>query len=117
MKVYYDKDVNFDLIKSKKIAIIGYGSQAHAHALNLKESGVREVKIALKPNSASISKAQNDGFEVVTNVEAAKWADLIMILAPDELQAEIYQNDLKDNMKRQTSYPQSHHHDKANNLL
>jgi ketol-acid reductoisomerase len=100
MKVYYDKDVNFDLIKSKKIAIIGYGSQAHAHALNLKESGVKEVKIALKPSSASILKAQNDGFEVVTNVEAAKWADLIMILAPDELQEEIYQNDLKDNMKQ-----------------
>ena len=108
MKVYYDKDVNFDLIKSKKIAIIGYGSQAHAHALNLKESGVREVKIALKPNSASISKAQNDGFEVVTNVEAAKWADLIMILAPDELQAEIYQNDLKDNMKQGASLAFAH---------
>ncbi len=108
MKVYYDKDVNFDLIKSKKIAIIGYGSQAHAHALNLKESGVREVKIALKPTSASISKAQNDGFEVVTNVEAAKWADLIMILAPDELQAEIYQNDLKDNMKQGASLAFAH---------
>lgn len=100
MKVYYDKDVNFDLIKSKKIAVIGYGSQAHAHALNLKESGVVEVKIALKPTSTSITKAKNDGFEVITNVEAAKWADLIMILAPDELQAEIYENELKDHMNQ-----------------
>ncbi len=100
MKVYYDKDVNFDLIKSKKIAIIGYGSQAHAHALNLKESGVKEVKIALRPTSASIAKAKNDGFEVVTNIEAAKWADLIMVLAPDEMQQEIYQNELRDNMRQ-----------------
>ena len=84
---------------SKKVAIIGYGSQAHAHAQNLRDSGVAEVKIALKDGSQSIPKAQNAGFEVLTNADAAKWADLIMILAPDEFQADIYNNELKDNLK------------------
>jgi ketol-acid reductoisomerase len=99
MKVYYDKDADLNIIKSKKIAIIGYGSQAHAHAQNLRDSGVSEVKIALKEGSKSAPKAQNAGFEVLSNVEAAKWADLIMVLAPDEFQAEIYENELKDNLK------------------
>jgi ketol-acid reductoisomerase len=98
MKVYYDKDADLNIIKSKKIAIIGYGSQAHAHAQNLRDSGVSEVKIALKEGSKSAPKAQNAGFEVLSNVEAAKWADLIMVLAPDEFQAEIYENELKDNL-------------------
>jgi ketol-acid reductoisomerase len=100
MKVYYDRDADSALIKNKKIAIIGYGSQAHAHALNLKDHGVKEIKIALRLNSSSISKAKDDGFEVVSNIEAAKWADIIMVLAPDESQAEIYQNELKDNMQQ-----------------
>ena len=99
MKVYYDKDADLNIIKSKKIAIIGYGSQAHAHAQNLRDSGVSEVKIALKAGSKSAPKAQNAGFEVLSNIEAAKWADLIMVLAPDEFQAEIYENELKDNLK------------------
>jgi ketol-acid reductoisomerase len=99
MKVYYDKDADLNIIKSKKIAIIGYGSQAHAHAQNLRDSGVSQVKIALKEGSKSAPKAQNAGFEVLSNVEAAKWADLIMVLAPDEFQAEIYENELKDNLK------------------
>jgi ketol-acid reductoisomerase len=108
MKIYYDSDSDLNLIKAKKIAIIGYGSQAHAHALNLKESGVAEVKIALRKNSLSIKKAQDAGFEVVSNVDAAKWADLVMVLAPDELQAEIYENDLKDNMREGSTLAFAH---------
>ena len=99
MKVYYDRDADLNIIKSKKVAIIGYGSQAHAHAQNLRDSGVVDVKIALREGSASIAKAQNAGFEVLTNAEAAKWADLVMILTPDELQAEMYAQDLHANMK------------------
>jgi ketol-acid reductoisomerase len=100
MKVYYDRDADLSIIKSKKVAIIGYGSQAHAHAQNLRDSGVADVKIALREGSTSIAKAQNAGFEVLTNVEAAKWADLVMILTPDELQAEMYAADLHSNMKQ-----------------
>ena len=100
MKVYYDKDADLNIIKSKKIAIIGYGSQAHAHALNLKESGVKNIKIALRDGSESKVKAQNAGFEVVSNKEAAAWADLVMVLAPDEFQSDVYNDDLKDNMKQ-----------------
>ncbi len=99
MKVYYDNDADISIIRGKKIAIIGYGSQAHAHAQNLRDSGVSEVKIALKEGSASIAKAQSANFEVLTNKEAAKWADIVMILTPDELQAEIYKNDLEENLK------------------
>ena len=100
MKVYYDKDSDINIIKSKKVAVIGYGSQAHAHAQNLRDSGVSEVKIALRAGSSSIEKAKNAGFEVLSNAEAAKWADVVMVLVPDELQAELYQNDLKDNLKQ-----------------
>ena len=100
MKVYYDKDADLNIIQNKKIAIIGYGSQAHAHAQNLRDSGVKEVKIALRAASPSIAKAQNAGFEVLSNKEAAKWADIVMILTPDELQAEIYENDIKENIKQ-----------------
>lgn len=99
MKVYYDKDADLNIIKSKKVAIIGYGSQAHAHAQNLRDSGVKEVKIALRLESPTVEKAKNAGFEVLSNQEAAKWADVIMVLAPDEFQAEIYENDLKENLK------------------
>jgi len=100
MKVYYDRDADINLIKSKKVAIIGYGSQAHAHAQNLKDSGVTQIKIALREGSASISKAKDAGFDVVSNVEAAKWADVVMVLVPDELQQDLYEQDLKDNMKQ-----------------
>lgn len=99
MKVYYDKDADLSVIKSKKIAIIGYGSQAHAHAQNLRDNGVANVKIALRENSQSIAKAENDGFEVLSNKEAAKWADIVMVLAPDENQADIYQEDIAPNLK------------------
>ena len=100
MKVYYDHDADLSIIKSKKVAIIGYGSQAHAHAQNLRDSGVKDVKIALREGSTSIVKAQNAGFEVLTNAEAAKWADLVMILTPDELQGDMYAADLHANMKQ-----------------
>jgi ketol-acid reductoisomerase len=100
MKVYYDSDADLKIIQAKKVAIIGYGSQAHAHAQNLRDSGVKEVRIALRSDSSSIIKAQNAGFTVVSNQEAASWADVLMILAPDELQAEIYEQDLKNNMRQ-----------------
>ncbi len=108
MKVYYESDANLTIIQNKKIAIVGYGSQAHAHAQNLRDSGVKEIKIALRENSPSINKAKNANFEVLSNKEAAKWADLIMILTPDELQAEIYKKDLHKNMKNGASLAFAH---------
>jgi len=108
MKVFYDKDADLGIIKNKKVAIIGYGSQAHAHAQNLRDSGVKEIKIALKESSPSVAKARSANFEVITNLEAAKWADLIMVLTPDELQAEIYTKDLHENMKNGASLAFAH---------
>jgi len=108
MKVYYESDANLTIIQNKKIAIVGYGSQAHAHAQNLRDSGVKEIKIALRENSPSINKAKNANFEVLSNKEAGKWADLIMILTPDELQAEIYKKDLHKNMKNGASLAFAH---------
>jgi ketol-acid reductoisomerase len=99
MRVYYDRDADVNLIKAKKVAIIGYGSQGHAHAANLRDSGVKEVIVALRPGSASIKKAEAAGFSVKRPAEAAKWADVVMVLAPDELQAAIYRDDLGDNLK------------------
>ncbi|RME99114.1 MAG: ketol-acid reductoisomerase [Alphaproteobacteria bacterium] len=98
MRVYYDRDADLNLIKSKKVAIIGYGSQGHAHALNLRDSGVSEVVVALRDGSASAKKAEGEGFKVLSVAEAAKWADVMMMLTPDELQAEIYNDHLHDNM-------------------
>ncbi len=100
MKVYYDRDADVALIKSKKIAIVGYGSQGHAHAQNLRDSGVKDVAIALKAGSATAKKAEEAGFKVMSNADAAKWADVIMVLAPDEHQAGIYNEDLAPNMKQ-----------------
>jgi ketol-acid reductoisomerase len=100
MRVYYDRDADLKLIENKKIVILGYGSQGHAHAQNLRDSGVKEVAIALRPGSATAAKAEGAGFKVMTNQDAAKWADIIMILAPDELQAAIYADDLHTNMKQ-----------------
>ncbi len=99
MKVYYDADCDLGLIKDKKIAIIGYGSQGHAHAQNLRDSGIKDVAIALRPESATAKKAQDAGFDVMSNADAAKWADIVMILAPDEYQAELYAADLHKNMR------------------
>jgi len=99
VKVYYDADCDLNLITGKKIAVIGYGSQGHAHAQNLRDSGVKEVAIALRAGSASAKKAEGAGFKVMSNTAAAEWADILMILAPDEHQAAIWNNDLKGRMK------------------
>ena len=99
MRVYYDQDADLGLIKSKKVVIVGYGSQGHAHAANLKDSGVNEVTVALRNNSASVSKAKAAGFNVMSVAEAAAWGDVIMMLTPDELQAEIYSNEIAENIR------------------
>ena len=100
MRVYYDRDADLNLIKGKKVVIVGYGSQGHAHALNLKDSGVKDVAIALRKGSASAKKAETAGFKVMEVAEAAKWADVVMMLTPDELQGDIYREHLHDNMKK-----------------
>jgi ketol-acid reductoisomerase len=100
MRVYYDRDADVNLIKGKKIVVVGYGSQGHAHALNLKDSGVKDVRVALRAGSATAKKAEAAGLTVMTPAEAAKWADLVMILTPDELQAKLYAEDLGPNMKQ-----------------
>jgi len=99
MQVYYDKDCDLSIIQGMKVAIIGYGSQGHAHALNLRDSGVN-VTIGLRPGSASIVKAQNEGLTVKSVPEAVAAADLVMLLAPDEHQAAIYANDIEPNLKQ-----------------
>ncbi|XDZ64807.1 ketol-acid reductoisomerase [Alphaproteobacteria bacterium LSUCC0684] len=99
MRVYYDRDADVNLIKSKKVCIVGYGSQGHAHAANLKDSGVAEVAVALREGSSSRKKAVEAGFKVMTVKEAAGWADLLMMLTPDELQAEIYEEEIAGNMR------------------
>ncbi|MDR6850079.1 ketol-acid reductoisomerase [Sphingomonas sp. BE270] len=100
MRVYYDADADLNLITDKKIAIVGYGSQGHAHAQNLRDSGVKEIAIALRAGSTTAKKATDAGFKVMTNAEAAAWADITMILAPDEHQAAIYADDLHANLKQ-----------------
>ncbi|MCH7794812.1 MAG: ketol-acid reductoisomerase [Proteobacteria bacterium] len=99
MRVYYDRDADVNLIKGCKVAVIGYGSQGYAHANNLKDSGVAEVRVALRPGSASAGKAKDAGLEVVAPDEAAKWADVVMVLVPDELQAALYRDDLAPNLR------------------
>lgn len=99
MKVYYDQDADLNLIKGKNVVIIGYGSQGRAHALNLKDSGAKNLVIALRSDSATIKKAEADGFEVKTVAEAAAWADLMMMAAPDELQAGIWKDHIEANIK------------------
>ena len=99
MRVYYDRDADINLIKNKKIVIVGYGSQGHAHAINLKDSGISEIIIALREDSNSVPKAQKAGFKVMNPSDAAKWADIIMMLTPDELQAEIYNTSIGPNLK------------------
>ncbi len=99
MRVYYDRDADVNLIKSKKVAIVGYGSQGHAHALNLRDSGAENVCVALREGSPSAKKAEGEGIKVMSVSDAAKWADVLMMLCPDELQAEIYYADIAGNMK------------------
>jgi ketol-acid reductoisomerase len=108
MRVYYDRDADVNLVKSKKVAVIGYGSQGHAHANNLRDSGVKDVVVALRPGSGSAQKAEGAGFKVMTNTDAAKWADIVMVLAPDELQAALYNNELRPNMREGTALAVAH---------
>src|ERR1044072_5829182 len=100
MRVYYDRDADLNLIKGKKVVIVGYGSQGHAHALNLKDSGVKDVSIALRKGSASAKKAEGAGSKVLEWDHGAQWADLVMMPPPDELQGDIYRDHLHDNMKK-----------------
>src|SRR5260370_3447509 len=99
MRVYYDRDADLNLIKGKKVAIVGYGSQGHAHALNLRDCGCQEVAVALRKGSHGVKKAQGEKFKVFEVAEAAKWADVIMMLTPDELQGDIYRDHLHANLK------------------
>jgi len=96
--VFHDEDADLSIIQGKKVAVIGYGSQGHAHALNLRDSGV-EVKIGLKPDSKSVQKATEAGFEVLSAAEAAKWGDVVVILAPDQHQRGLFAADIKDNLE------------------
>src|ERR1700755_1777950 len=99
MRVYYDRDADVNFIKGKKVAIIGFGSQGHAHAQNMRDSGVKDVVIAARPG-ASAKKAEAAGFKVMNVADAAKWADVMMMVTPDELQADIWKNELEKNMKQ-----------------
>ena len=108
MKMYYEKDANTGLIKSKKVAIVGFGSQGHAHALNLKDSGVKEIVVALRENSPSKKKAEQAGLKVMNLSDAAEWADVLMILAPDELQSAIYKNHIEQRMRQGSSLAFAH---------
>ncbi len=98
MKMYYDSDANLEVLKGKTVAIIGFGSQGHAHSMNLKDSGVNVI-VGLRESSKSRKKALDYGLEVYTPFEAAKLADVIMMLVPDELQADVYKNDIEPNLK------------------
>ena len=99
MRVYYDRDCDINLIKDKKVAILGYGSQGHAHALNLRDSGAKNLVVALREGSASAKKAEGEGLTVMGIAEAAAWCDLIMFTMPDELQAETYKKYVHDNIR------------------
>jgi ketol-acid reductoisomerase len=99
MRVYYDRDADLARLLDKKIAIVGYGSQGHAHALNLRDSGVKHVAVALRPGSASAKKAEAEGLAVKTVADAAAWADLVMVLAPDEHQRAIYRDEIAPHIR------------------
>jgi ketol-acid reductoisomerase len=99
MRVYYDRDCDINLIKGMKVAIVGYGSQGHAHAQNLKDSGCEHVAVALRPGSPSAAKAEGAGLKVMGIAEAAAWADLVMMTMPDELQADTFRDHIGANLK------------------
>jgi len=99
LNVYYDKDCDLSIIKGMKVTIVGYGSQGHAHANNLKDSGV-DVTVALREGSASAAKAEKAGLKVMNNIDAVKQADLVMVLTPDEFQSQLYKNDIEPNLKK-----------------
>ena len=99
MKVSYDKDCDLNIIKSKKVAIIGYGSQGHAHACNLQDSGV-DVTVGLRTGSATVAKAQAHGLKVTDVATAVAGADVVMILTPDEFQSKLYKDEIEPNIKQ-----------------
>jgi len=99
MNIYYDKDADLSLIQGKKVTILGYGSQGHAHALNLKESGV-EVRVGLREGSTSVAKARNAGLTVLSPEQAVREAELVMVLVPDEHQAQLYTDVIAPNLKQ-----------------
>ena len=99
MQVYYDKDCDLSIIRGKKVAVIGYGSQGHAHANNLKDSGV-DVVVGLRPSSASAQKAERAGLRVLPVAEAVAASDLVMILTPDEFQSKLYREEIEPNLKK-----------------
>ena len=99
MRVFYDRDADVNLIKSKKVAIIGYGSQGHAHALNLRDSGVKEVAVGLREGSGSARKAEAEKLPVMSVAEASAWGDVIMVLAPDEIQPDLWADEIRDNIR------------------
>ena len=107
MKVYYDKDADLSIIKGKKVAIIGYGSQGHAHALNLKDSGV-QVVVGLREGSNSVQKAKNAGLSVKSIADAVKEADVVMILAPDEQHKKLYKEQIEPNLKKGAALAVAH---------
>ena len=108
MRVYYDRDADVNLIKTKKVAIVGYGSQGHAHALNLRDSGVTEIAVALRQGSGSIAKAEAENLNVRSRGDAAGWADVLMILAPDEIQADLYREEIHANLKEGSAIAFAH---------
>jgi ketol-acid reductoisomerase len=99
MRVYYDRDADVNLIKSRRVAVVGYGSQGHAHARNLHDSGATDVVVALRPGSGGVAKAEAAGLKVVSPADAAAWADVVMILTPDEGQGELYRDHLAPHLK------------------
>ncbi|KPK72735.1 MAG: ketol-acid reductoisomerase [Acidithiobacillales bacterium SM23_46] len=107
MKVYYEKDADLSIIRGKKVAVVGYGSQGHAHALNLKESGV-DVRVALRDGSASVEKAKKAGLSVMNIPAAVKEADVVMILAPDEQHKKLYAESVEPNLKRGATLAVAH---------
>ncbi|MED5566061.1 MAG: ketol-acid reductoisomerase, partial [Pseudomonadota bacterium] len=99
MDMLYDRDADIELIKTKKVAVIGYGSQGHAHVLNLRDSGVEQICVGLREGSSSVAKAEGEVLKVKNIAEAAGWADVVMILTPDELQKDIYNADIGPNLR------------------
>ena len=99
MNIYYEKDADLSLIQSKKVAVIGYGSQGHAHVLNARDSGVKEIVVGLQENSSSRPKCAAENLDVMTPAEATKWADVVMILVPDEKQAVLWANEIEPHVR------------------